>query len=242
MALYLISDIHIKMDGQNFEILMSFLSQDFNSDDEVFLLGDIFDLLIGPHKEYKEIYEKFFDKVDKLITDGIKIHYFEGNHDFHLERLLESHGIRIHKEPFVSEYFGHKILFCHGDEIQLGNLSYKIYKNFIQSRPLNVVANYMMPFKLLNTIGMNASKQSRKRNKNRYGDPQSNLRIKESFRRAAENARDKYSVDYVLCGHSHYKDDYTWENYRYLNCGYLPYTKCFIYFDSEKIEFRDINL
>ena len=112
MALYLISDIHIKMDGQNLEILMSFLSQDFNSDDEVFLLGDIFDLLIGPHKEYKEIYDKFFEKVDKLITDGIKIHYFEGNHDFHLEKLLESHDVRIHKEPFVSDYFGHKILFC----------------------------------------------------------------------------------------------------------------------------------
>ena len=241
MNLYLISDIHVKLDGRNSELLKSFLVQDFKSGDEVFLLGDIFDLLIGPHKEYKDIFKFFFERIDELISNGVKVHYFEGNHDFHLEKLLQSHGVQVHKEPYVCEYFGKKVLFCHGDEIELGNLSYKIYKNFIQSRPLNIVANYVMPFKVLNLIGENASKKSRKRNKNRYGNPQDNIRIRDSFRLAAKKAQEKYQVDIVFCGHSHFKDDYQWDNKRYLNCGYLPHTKNFIKFSNDSIDFIKLS-
>ncbi len=222
------------------DILKSFLSIDFSHDDKVFLLGDIFDLLIGPHDEYKEIFDWFFNRIDELVKKGVEIHYFEGNHDFHLEKLLVNYGIRLHKEPLVYEINGKKALLCHGDEIEIGNLPYKIYKSFVQSRPLNVVANYLMPFKILNMIGENASKKSRKRNKNKYGNSQENLSIRDSFREAARIASKEYGTDFVICGHSHFKDEYEWEGKQYFNCGFTPNTKCYLKIANEKIEHVDI--
>lgn len=241
MSIYMISDIHVKMDGQNYDILKSFMSLSFERGDEVYLLGDIFDLVIGPHHEYRDLYKFFFDRLDELKKKDIPVHYFEGNHDFHIEKLFEVHGVQIHKDPFVKNYFGKSVLFCHGDEIEIGNLSYKAYKYFIQSRPLNIVANYVMPFKLLNLIGQSASKNSRNRNKNRYGDPQKNIVIRDSFRLAAKRASEKYKADIVFCGHSHYRDDFSWDGKMYMNCGYLPYTKNYIVFNESGATLKPIK-
>ncbi len=228
MSTYLISDIHVKLDQRNSEILKSFLSLDFLKGDRIFFLGDIFDLMIGPHKEYRSLYSWFFDALDTLIANGVEVHYFEGNHDFHLEKLLSEHGVILHKDPVVEMFDDKRVLLCHGDEIELGNPTYKAYKYFIQSKALNFVGNYLMPYKVLNMIGENASKKSRSRNKNRYGDSQKNTNIRDSFRKAAKIARVKYDVDIVICGHSHYMDNYKWESYQYLNCGYTPNTKTYI--------------
>ena len=237
MAIYAISDIHVKIDGQNSEVLKKFISNDFKNDDIIYFLGDIFDLLIGPHSQYYSLFDWFFLRLEELISKGIEIHYFEGNHDFHLEKLLGKLGINVHKSPVVKEYYGKKFLFCHGDEIEIGNPSYKAYKSFVTSRPLNIIANYVMPYSVLNLIGENASKKSRKRNKNRYGNPQENLRIRDSFREASAIAVEKFNAEVVICGHSHFKDDFEWGNHRYLNCGYLPVTKNYIEIDESKISF-----
>ena len=45
-------------------------------------------------------------RIDELISLGIPVHYFEGNHDFHLEKLLQDHGVEVHKKPVVKKYFG----------------------------------------------------------------------------------------------------------------------------------------
>lgn len=242
MAIYAISDIHVKTDGLNSEVLRSFISLDFKEGDTIYFLGDIFDLLIGPHSQYFELFNWYFDKLKELVANNVEIHYFEGNHDFHLEKLLGKIGIHVHKSPVVKEYFGKKILFCHGDEIEIGNPSYKAYKSFITSKPLNFVANYIMPYSLLNFIGENASKKSRKRNKNRYGNPQDNLRIRDKFREAAAIAANKYHTDIVICGHSHFRDDFSWAENRYLNCGYLPVTKNYIKIEEGQINFNPLSL
>jgi UDP-2,3-diacylglucosamine hydrolase len=242
MAIYAISDIHVKTDGLNSEVLKSFISLDFKEGDTIYFLGDIFDLLIGPHSQYFELFNWYFDRLRELVAKNIEIHYFEGNHDFHLEKLLGKIGIQVHKTPVVKEYFGKKFLFCHGDEIEIGNPSYKAYKGFITSKPLNFVANYIMPYSLLNFIGENASKKSRKRNKNRYGNPQENFKIRDKFREAAAIAASKYKTDIVICGHSHFRDDFEWAENRYLNCGYLPVTKNYIRIEEGQISFNPLSL
>lgn len=232
IKVYAISDIHVKHDGRNSEVLKKFLEISFEKDDVIYFLGDIFDLLVGPHTQYFEVYDWFFDKVKELTKSGVTVHYFEGNHDFHLEKLLVQINVIVHKEPVVHKYFGKSILFCHGDEIEIGNPSYKAYKKFVTSKPLNIIANYLMPYKVLNIIGENASRKSRKRNKNRYGNPQDNTFIRDKFRETALLAQSKYGTDLVICGHSHFKDDYSWAECRYLNCGYVPITKSFIVIDE----------
>jgi len=235
MNIYTISDVHIKPDGQNSNEMKKFLSLPFQTNDSIYLLGDIFDLMIGPHQEYYTEYNWFFDKLKELLSLGIKIKYFEGNHDFHIERLFSEIGIKVYKEPFKKTFNEQKILFCHGDEIELGNPSYKRYKQFITSKPLNYIANKLMPYRILNFIGVTASKKSRSRNKARYGNPQENLRIRDSFREAAEVASKVYGVEVVISGHSHFMDYFESDTVIYANNGYVPYTNSYIRI-SDKIE------
>ena len=68
---------------------MSFLRHpEVRESDCIILLGDMFDFMMGEHQEYLNIFEKFFRELKKLLAEGKEIHFFEGNHDFHLEGLF----------------------------------------------------------------------------------------------------------------------------------------------------------
>lgn len=241
MAIYSISDIHVKHDGINYPFLLQFCSLEFQKNDIVIFLGDIFDLVIGDHVEYYKLYEVFFQRCEELISNGVTIHFSEGNHDFHLEKLLERKNIIVHKKPFILQEGGKDFLFCHGDEIELGNVGYKIYKACIRNPLLNIVANYIMPYSLLNFIGNYLSRKSRERNKNRYGSPQDNLGIRDSFRLAAKLAGKKYKTTNVIAGHSHFKDLFIDDKLSYGNNGYVPVTKSFIKISEGKIELQTLS-
>lgn len=235
MAIYSISDIHVKPDGRNQDLLEQFLSINFNSNDVIIFLGDIFDLVIGNHDEYIKKYNYFFKKLEEYKSKNIKVYYIEGNHDFHLDKLMDKYNVSVHTQPIKLTWKEKEILFCHGDEIEIGNLSYKIYKAFIRSKPLNIIGNYLMPYALLNYIGFRASAKSRAKNKNRYGNPQNNLKIRDAFREAAKRASLNYQINIIVAGHSHFKDEFIEGKLEYYNNGYNPYTKSYIKID-EKIE------
>ena len=86
-----ISDVHVKTSGDPAEVLLlSFLrNEDVQSSDIIFLLGDIFDLMIGPHSQYFVRFQNFFQEIRRLLLKGKKICYVEGNHDFHIKNLYK---------------------------------------------------------------------------------------------------------------------------------------------------------
>ena len=67
-----ISDIHVKIAGDNAEkLLLSFLrNPEVQSSDVILLLGDIFDLMIGPHTQYFLRFQAYFDEIKLLIKNG----------------------------------------------------------------------------------------------------------------------------------------------------------------------------
>ena len=93
MASYaFISDLHIKKaHDEPSKVLRSFFSHEkVQNSDVVFLLGDIFDFLIGEHKAYIKEYAFFFESILELIENGKVIYFFEGNHDFHFSNTITS--------------------------------------------------------------------------------------------------------------------------------------------------------
>lgn len=252
MSLAIISDIHIKTPGDDGDKLFQkfLLSSEVQKSQAVFLLGDIFDLMVGNHKEYLESYSVVFGLLEKLISKNIEIYFVEGNHDFHLENLfkmfirnkkLNSGLVHYYRKGFVFDYEDKKIYFSHGDDIELGNPSYKLYKYFIASRPLKFIANNLMPYHFLSIIGEKASKKSRARNVRKYATPENQSFIKTSFRQAAEVQWNKLNTDYIICGHSHAKENYLSEKgFRYLNCGFVKKEENFILIDKKEARF--INL
>ncbi|MDO9181779.1 MAG: metallophosphoesterase, partial [Bacteriovorax sp.] len=127
-----ISDVHIKNSGDKAEeLLLAFLrNPDVQSSDVIFMLGDIFDLMIGPHSQYFNRFQNYFTELKSLLSKGKRICYVEGNHDFHIKNLYVKF-FQVHKEldstlfSMASSFEfidgSKKIYLCHGDDIELNN-------------------------------------------------------------------------------------------------------------------------
>lgn len=247
-----ISDIHVKKSGDSAEeLLLSFLrNPDVQSSDIIFLLGDIFDLMIGPHSQYFARFQNYFTELRSLLKSNKKIYYVEGNHDFHL-RGLYAKFFSVHADldsnlfamaPFFEIQDGtKKIHLSHGDDIELNNPTYKAYKKIVTSLPVTFYANHLMPHFLIKGLGEYSSERSRKRNNLRYSQESDLSGVKENFRTSAEVYRAKNPVDIIVCGHSHVKDYYISANgFEYVNNGYAQHSKTYISIENGNISFKPL--
>jgi len=99
---------------------------------QLFLMGDMFDLLVGKVEYCVKKYQKYIDLINK-ISFQVEIFYFEGNHDFGLENIFEKvKVIPIQKQPmkFVLEDET-SVYLSHGDKY--GGFVHNTYTKFIRS-------------------------------------------------------------------------------------------------------------
>jgi len=246
MKISAISDVHIKIPfDQADELLCKFLDHPFVVEsDYILLLGDIFDLMCGPHSQYLKEYKHIFDKLDLLLKNNKKIYFTEGNHDVHLEKLFFKRWPRkdifLTQNPVVEFIDSRKILFSHGDEYELENSSYQRYKKFILSQPLKFVANNLMPYKVLKFVGEKASQLSRKKGKRSFDEE----KVKIKFRDGVEKKIKDQGVGFVLGGHSHVQDYFIFNEGKtiYLNNGFALRTQTFIGIENNLAQFIPLNL
>lgn len=247
-----ISDVHIKDSGDLAEtLLLSFLrSPEVQSSDGILLLGDIFDLMIGPHSQYFTRYPNYFLELKNLLDRKKKIYYVEGNHDFHIKKLYDTF-FSIHHSldkslfsmgPSFEFLDGNKkIYFCHGDNIELNNPTYRGYKKIVTSPPLKYYANNLMPYFLIKAVGEYSSEKSRSRNKKRYSTDLDLAPVRENFRDSAEAFFKIHPVQVIVCGHSHVKDHYISGNgFEYVNNGYVQHTQTYISIEDGKVNFKSL--
>lgn len=243
MKIVAISDVHVKIPHDDADhLLCHFLTHPtVTSADYIVLLGDIFDLMCGPHKEYLEQFPHIFNLLDSLHKQGKKVFFFEGNHDVHLQKLFKlrwpNNEVVISQIPIVEMIDGKSYYFSHGDEHEIENHSYQRYKAFILSAPLRFVANYIMPFSLLNFLGNRASKMSRKRGSKTYNEDL----IKQNFRDGVVKTT-LGNYNFILGGHSHVKDNFSLnDNSTYLNNGYALKSKSFLLIDQHQVSFPELT-
>lgn len=244
-----ISDVHIKKRGDDREqLLLSFFSHDkVKISRYVFLLGDIFDLMVGDHKEYLEQFSHVFEGIVKLCQQGKRVYFFEGNHDFLLAQLFNYFSV---KNRLGSNFFfspsdiqmtidGREFYWCHGDNIEIENPKYKIYKRLINNNVTNFLANNVVPYRVIKQLGDFASAKSRLKNQKKYDlDSSADINfIKNKFRISADLVKSQApEVDFIISGHSHVEDLYKSEKgYTYINNGFVPKTKQFVFLDNDLI-------
>ncbi len=240
-----ISDVHIKRPGDDGDqLLFQFLSHPLvTTSDLIVLLGDIFDLMCGPHQEYLNLYKHHFQKITDLQKNGKKIYFFEGNHDVHLEKLFKkiwkNNEIFLSQNPVMEIIDGKKYLFSHGDEYDIENLTYHRYLSFIRSAPLKFIADYVMPYNLLSYLGERASRLSRKKGSKSF-DPEA---VKHKFRSGVSKIT-RGDFDFVLGGHSHVKDHFVLPGTKsvYINNGYALRSNSFIYIEDHNLKFVNLSL
>jgi UDP-2,3-diacylglucosamine hydrolase len=244
MKIAAISDVHIKSPHDAADkLLSSFLNHPLvEKSDYILLLGDIFDLMAGPHLQYIKSYTHLFEKISELLGKGKKIYFCEGNHDVHLEKLFKmiwpQNGVVVTQKPIIEMIEGKKYYFSHGDEHEVDNLAYHRYIKFIRTKPLKFLAEHLMPYAVLNFIGERASKLSRKKGHRKFDVEGVRIRFRNGV---VETTKGQY--DFVLGGHSHVKDQFNVPDTQsiYLNNGYALNSGTFIFIDNHNPEFVKLS-
>jgi len=87
---------------------------------QLFLMGDIFDLLIGGVEESILPNQEVISMIESISRD-IEVYYFEGNHDFLLDRVFS--GIQIYRREQQPQYMqleNRRVGLSHGDRFSVG--------------------------------------------------------------------------------------------------------------------------
>ena len=102
--------------------------------DEIYLLGDVFDFWF----EYKRAVPKGFvrlqGKIAELTDQGIKIHWFIGNHDMWIfDYIPKELGVNLILTEVEREFNGKSFFICHGDGLGPGDQGYKFIKKVFRN-------------------------------------------------------------------------------------------------------------
>lgn len=170
--------------------------------ESLYLLGDIFDFWY----EYRHVVPKGGARVLGALTDlvdaGVKVYFFQGNHDLWTFRYFEELGMIKLQQPYVTEIGGKRFCLGHGDALGPGNKGYKLLKWGFTRRWIQVLFSALHPWFAF-TLGNGWSHRSRTEKPIAYqfkgeGEPLY-IFCKEFL---ADN-----QVDYFIFGHYHARVD-----------------------------------
>ncbi len=137
-----IADAHYPDYGDSFIAILKEIDRDRLELTQLFLMGDIFNLLFGYSQYIKSFVQDAIDLLQKL-SKKIDIYYLEGNHDFCLREIFPNIKIyTIEEQPVKFRLNGQDVYISHGD-IYNKSLLYKIYTKLIRNR---TTIKLLLPF------------------------------------------------------------------------------------------------
>lgn len=215
-----LSDVHLKDSNSiKSQLVIRFLQEIASQYQQIFILGDLFDVWPGTTPYLLERYSAFLHLFKKMVKEGHEVHYVEGNHDFKLGSYFsEELGVKTYPDSCIMKFGDKNVHMTHGD---LGNpkeFGYRVLRKLLRSDPIQAAVQ-VVPAKLIFDVGARVSHLSRK-----YTTPKpvEQTEIKHIYRRTAERIFES-GADVVLMGHTHLPDDVTSlvgnRHCRYINLG-----------------------
>ena len=209
---YFVSDLHLR-DSEDAKTLvfLRFLESLAENKDvttratHLFLVGDIFDLWVGGHDYFRKKFEKVVSAIRKVHDAGIEVHFFEGNHDLHLEIFwAQELGLKVHADSAYFQLAGQTVRVEHGDLINPDDRGYLFLRGLLRNPIVKTLALHL-PGRLVTQIGERASGASREYTSTVKGLQKDEIR--QLIRRHAEVVFKKKPFDLLISGHVHIRDD-----------------------------------
>ncbi|MGW8169526.1 MAG: UDP-2,3-diacylglucosamine diphosphatase [Sulfurovaceae bacterium] len=137
-----IADAHYPHHGDEFIKLLHMLSNGELTTSQLFLMGDIFDLLFG-YNDYIVTFSNEAVSLLQKLSKKIEIHYFEGNHDFCIKNIFPHINVYSRDEqPVTMKLSNKKVALSHGDKYETG-FGYGMYCNLLRNK---ITLNILKPF------------------------------------------------------------------------------------------------
>ena len=134
LALF-IADAHYPHHGDAFLTLLKNIESQNIKTSQIFLMGDIFDLLFGYNEYIKSFSEEGIELLQRL-SKKIEIVYLEGNHDFSLQEIFPD--IKVYKreqQPIHYKLNHQDVYLSHGDKYETG-FGYNLYSKLLRNKTL----------------------------------------------------------------------------------------------------------
>ncbi len=236
--IFFISDVHLGLGSKSEEEqkqkkIFSFLDYVLENGNELFILGDLFDVWF----EYKHVipkgHHRILTKLEDLTRKNISVHYLLGNHDYWNEDFFEKElDVKVYREPIEKTIDGKRFYFHHGDGLVQNDSGYRLLKKVLRNPfIIKLYKNILHP-----DLGIKLATSSSHKSRNytshkHYGEQDGMLLFaKEKFREG---------FDIVMMGHNHEPKLENIEGKLYVNLG--DWIKYFTYgeFENGKFELKE---
>jgi len=206
-----VSDAHLSgREPEEIAFFLKFLNSEKERMSHLVILGDLFEFLFGfkknpasgegfPFVKYLPILEGF----QRLYRQGIRIKYFEGNHDFFLHSFFSDRfGMEVEVFPEGHEEFigGKRVYIAHGDLSNPKLWTYRAFRRILKNRWTYGLIETVGP-KFSHRIARWLSQRSYQKN---HGIPSSGP--PPEFKTFAHQ-KFLEGFDMVILGHSHFPDE-----------------------------------
>ncbi|NVN98153.1 MAG: UDP-2,3-diacylglucosamine diphosphatase [Geobacteraceae bacterium] len=147
MHAFFLADAHLRNpDDHNYLLMLSFLEGLPASVDMLVIVGDFFEFWIGDSAEAFPHYRPVLDAVERLTQKGVKLLFFEGNHDFHLGRYFKkTFNADVYPDKADITLDGKRLFICHGDIINRADYGYRALRLAFRNPFTRLLAKILPP-------------------------------------------------------------------------------------------------
>lgn len=199
---YFVSDVHLGLDVKDpmdrERRFVAFLDSLPEETESLYLLGDIWDFWY----EYRDVvpkgYVRVFAALTALIDRGVKVYFFQGNHDVWTYSYFEELGMIRLEQPCLVEISGKRFCLGHGDGLGPVPFGYRFLRAVFHNRVLQFLFSMVHPW-IAFRLGNGWSKNNRLARNESYVFKGKD----EPLYRFAEEFAYRNKVDYFVFGHFH---------------------------------------
>jgi len=200
---YFVSDVHLGLDVHDPDArearFVHFLkSIEPQKTENIFLLGDIFDFWY----EYRDVVPKghvrLFSALLDLMDSGVKVYFFQGNHDVWTYAYFEELGMKKLLQPCLMTIGDKRFCLGHGDGLGRVPAGYRFLRSLFHSRVAQALFSSLHP-SIAFRLGYGWSKHNRLAHDIQYRFDDKN----EPLVKFAEDYSGCNKVDYFIFGHYH---------------------------------------
>ena len=202
MKTYFVSDVHLGLqvhDPEERERRFAGFLRSLPEDTEaLYMLGDIWDFWY----EYRDVVPKGYLRVlsalQELMDRGVKVYFFEGNHDVWTYSYFEELGMVKLTQPHLVEIGGKTFCLGHGDGLGPVPAGYRFLSGLFHNRIAQFLFSLLHPW-LAFRFGNGWSKNNRLAHDQEYvfrGEEEPLYKFAEDFSAAGK-------VDHFIFGHYH---------------------------------------
>lgn len=235
MKHYFVSDVHLGLQvgdpagrERRFADFLNGLPSDTES---VYLLGDIWDFWY----EYRHVVPKGYVRVlaalQNLMDRGVRVYFFEGNHDVWTYSYFEELGMIKLAQPALVEIEGKTFCMGHGDGLGPVPFGYRFLRGLFHSKVAQFLFSLLHPWVAFG-LGNGWSKNNRLAHDQEYEFRGAD----EPLVKFAEDYSSRNKVDYFIFGHYHTSVDMTLSSgARFLVLKDWIHSSPYICFDGETV-------